>query len=332
MSKIKTLSSQHPELSFSLLDAVKMIDPSGDKRTYCEVISKLIQNKFNERYNEHRINDYISDLKREYEMTEFDYPNSNNFSLILFCLMLNEFIGLEVHKSIKKLHEYREKKLINADITKYNSVEEIYNDITVAEIKSVQSELYKMVELVFEDNEWLLIRPLTYESSKKYGSGTKWCTTSATNDEYFYKYFQGILIYVINKKNGLKVGVHAELEKGIYNNISFWNQKDERIDSLDSGLPPKILKKIKEELTGNLSNRHIAELKGFKTEYYSQKEEYLLREFAVNDTLTPVPIDPPTIRFEPNTVANDFRPEAQEGVEFDRDFAIDIRRYTTNIA
>ncbi len=85
MSKIKTLSSQHPELSFSLLDAVKMIDPSGDKRTYCEVISKLIQNKFNERYNEHRINDYISDLKREYEMTEFDYPNSNNFSLILFC-------------------------------------------------------------------------------------------------------------------------------------------------------------------------------------------------------------------------------------------------------
>jgi hypothetical protein len=34
---------------------------------------------------------------------------------------------------------------------------------------------------IFEDNNLLIVRPLTYEASCKYGSGTRWCTTTAGN-------------------------------------------------------------------------------------------------------------------------------------------------------
>lgn len=282
MSKIKTLKSQYSELSLSLLDTIKRIDPSGDKRTYCDLILKLIKNNFNEKFNEHRISDYIRDINEVYEMNESELLNNGKFSFIIHFAFLNEFIGPEICKLIKKLHEFREKKLINNDITKYNSIEEVYADVSIAEIKSMESSLSKMTEMVFEDDEWLIIRPLTYESSKKYGSGTKWCTTSYSNSEYFVKYANGILIYIINKKTGLKVASHAELSSGKYFSLSFWNQKDDRVDSMDSGLPQEILTQIKiEMICNNISNKTISKNKGvWNEEEYCVKEEYLAREFA----------------------------------------------------
>jgi hypothetical protein len=68
------------------------------------------------------------------------------------------------------------------------------------------------------------------------------------------------LIYSINKKTGLKVGTFKELpNSGDDHNgalvpsqqfleFSFWNQKDDRIDSLDSGLPIEILQIILKEI------------------------------------------------------------------------------------
>jgi len=81
-------------------------------------------------------------------------------------------------------------------------------------------------------------------ASKKYGSNTKWCTTQSDNPEYFLKYTKkGVLIYCINKVTGYKVASFYSLEKNDPE-FSFWNQKDAKIDSLDSELTDELRKII----------------------------------------------------------------------------------------
>ena len=80
-------------------------------------------------------------------------------------------------------------------------MEDVMNQISIAELKLIDKELEKLVLKLHEDEEWLIIKPLTYESSKKYGAGTKWCTAADNEDYQFYNYTnRGILIYTINKK------------------------------------------------------------------------------------------------------------------------------------
>jgi hypothetical protein len=123
------------------------------------------------------------------------------------------------------------------------------------ETKYMENQIVK----VFEDDEWLLVRPLTYLSSKKYGSNTKWCTTQSNNSEYFIKYSsKGVLIYCINKKSGYKVASFYSLDKNDPE-FSFWNQKDTRIDSLQSELTDELRKVIGETSMskGAKTNRYL---------------------------------------------------------------------------
>jgi hypothetical protein len=118
--------------------------------------------------------------------------------------------------------------------------------LNLAEMKVDAKQLEGEIVKVYEDDEWLLLRPLTYSSSKKYGSNTKWCTTQESNSEYFIKYSsKGVLIYCMNKKTGYKVASFCSLDKNDPE-FSFWNQKDTRIDSLQSELTEELLKIIRE--------------------------------------------------------------------------------------
>lgn len=263
MSKIKTLSQQFPELTVSLLDAIKLIDPSGDKRTYCELLTKLVKNKYEDDLNEVRLKETYDEFKYETKLDDTDLVQNNLIWIRLMHEFVAGYIGREILDSVKKLHELREKKVITTDISSYRNIKDVLGDISVAELKNMDSELQKKIERVYEDQEWLILKPLTYESSRKYGSGTRWCTTSSDTSEYFNKYAHGILIYVLNKVNGLKVAVHADLRNGKYQDLSFWNQTDQRVDSMETGLPVDVLQKIREELSVSyISNLGIAAAKG----------------------------------------------------------------------
>jgi hypothetical protein len=115
------------------------------------------------------------------------------------------------------------------------------SSLSLAEMVLDAKLLEKQTKIVYEDDEWLLVRPLTYQSSKKYGANTKWCTTQSDNSEYFLKYSsKGVLIYCINKKTGYKVASFNSLDKNDPE-FSFWNQKDSRIDSLQTELTDELI-------------------------------------------------------------------------------------------
>jgi hypothetical protein len=87
------------------------------------------------------------------------------------------------------------------------------------------------VEVVLENENFFIIRPLTIEGSIKYGSGTKWCTTMK-NYCYFKDYTSAnYLYYVISKKernkNYNKLAILTEGKKNIMTgNIKIWNESD----------------------------------------------------------------------------------------------------------
>jgi hypothetical protein len=78
------------------------------------------------------------------------------------------------------------------------------NDLAQAkerkERKEQEKEAKKNVDKIYEDKNWLVVRPKTWGSSCVYGAGTKWCTTSKETDSHFKRETErNFLIYVINK-------------------------------------------------------------------------------------------------------------------------------------
>lgn len=67
--------------------------------------------------------------------------------------------------------------------------------------KKESKEAKKDSVKLYEDDNILVVKPLTHKASCYYGSGTKWCTTMAGTPSYFDQYTrQGNLYYIILKK------------------------------------------------------------------------------------------------------------------------------------
>jgi hypothetical protein len=175
----------------------------------------------------------------------------------------------------KKFCELNERGLIEQnDLSTYNNFEQITTQLTLAELKENAKDMEGSIIKLHDDSEWLIVKPLTFAASKKYGAFTKWCTTSKNNPEYFTRYInRGSLIYIINKKTGLKVACFKSLDES-EPEFSFWNSVDLRIDSLESGLPNNILDLIVRDIRENpVTNESYLTLE------QKIKEKSLLREF-----------------------------------------------------
>ena len=156
---------------------------------------------------------------------------------------------------------------------KYKTFRDIELQISLSELKNMDKELSKQTHKLYEDDEWLVIKPMSYQASLKYGASTKWCTASRENSEYYLRYSRrGILIYCINKITGDKVGTFKSLDQH-EKETSFWDIVDQRIDSMDSGLPIVVMdvirKEFKEQVYSNFEllsdeerNRQLMELEG----------------------------------------------------------------------
>jgi len=242
MSKAKDLKTS-PENNMNIYELLSMFSPEK-KSKYTEMLIRVM--KKTPSIDEH-VKEIIERLNTEFQISKEELNEIPKLQLIFFYRILDTMFNFPDLKSFQKFCQYNERGLIKQnDISTYSSFEQILNSLSIAEIIANNKDLEKQIDIVFEDEEWLMVRPLTFASSKKYGANTKWCTTQETNPEYFVKYSsKGILIYCINKKNGYKVASFYSLDKND-KEFSFWNQKDSRIDSLETELPAHLREKIGE--------------------------------------------------------------------------------------
>ena len=285
MAKIKDMIEKAP-VSFktSLLDVLIAMDTSKTKK-YVPMMLKVLQNKSSETNN--RVEeDYGRELHEYYGISNL--PSSIDPKVAYTLLHM---LGSDITKDFMNFMDSYEKGYFKGlDITTISSKKELSKLNSLTALNKIGKELSKQVQKDFEDEEWLVVRPFTYESSLKYGYGSKWCTSMESQPEHFFRYSNnGTLIYCLNKKTGDKVAAFYEVGEG----LSFWNAEDNRIDSMFSGLPSHIVDVIRGIVTDNpVSNRLLSpEVWKSSNDLYG-KERMKIRE-VLQDGSEPVFSDLP---------------------------------------
>ena len=249
MSRIDELKKQHPTYALSAIDIYKMMSPNQSNK-YVEMLIKLDKSIATDSY-------YHSDRYRN-EMIAcmvdwgLDYNYLETFDMETLRFVFNSMNHLTSEGKIKiftKFASYNERKLIeNNDVTTYSTWNEIEQAVALADVKSLDKKLEKEIKKIYEDDEWLSLRPLSLEASMKYGANTKWCTTTESGQYYARYSARGILIYNINKKTGYKVACFKNLDSTFDNEFSWWDVTDKKIEVLDSEAPSAVLEAIRNEI------------------------------------------------------------------------------------
>ena len=265
MSKAKELKT-NPENNINMYELLSLFSPEK-KSKYVDTLFRLMKKSKN--FKEH-----VKEVK-EHLLKTFDFLDEEeinqlpDLTAVYFYRFLDSYFNQSDLVSFRKFCEYNERGLIKQnDVSKYSSFEELHNSLSLAEMIVQTKEMEKQIKIVAEDENWLILRPLTFEASKKYGSNTKWCTTTENNPEYFNKYSKrGVLIYIINKSTGYKVASFYSLDKNDPE-FSWWDQKDSRIDSLDADVTDDVRKIIRDEskAEGTKSNNALLSTKERKSE------------------------------------------------------------------
>lgn len=203
MAKLKDLKSE--EFVIDFVEIFAEMDPTETNK-YVPFFMKLSKN-------------YIKDVRTDFINDTFKNVNE----------LVNDFEDLVKRNQIE-----------NKDIYSYGSYEEIEKAVKEGKAKITESQVKKNETIIlYEDDNYLLVRPKSIRSSKVYGATTKWCTASdrADYEQYFYNYTRnGILIYFINKKENPqenvygKIAFHNDLSNGS-TKITAWDVKDSQIQS-----------------------------------------------------------------------------------------------------
>lgn len=148
----------------------------------------------------------------------------------------------ECHFLIDVFHRYR--TLLNArDIMKYDTLQKLrdilepYIDDPYALVHETSRamrirKIKEGAEKVYEDDEWAVFVPHTWEASRYYGKNTRWCTASDSIDVYFHHYHRlGPLYININRKTKKKWQFHFESQ-------TFCDELDQSVGLADVPLSP----------------------------------------------------------------------------------------------
>lgn len=127
-------------------------------------------------------------------------------------------------------------KIQQKDIMSYKDLPSLYNAVSgfmeannngnnLATSKSDEIRRIKNnVKKVYEDENWLILIPLTKEASIFYGKNTQWCTAAERGNNMFDFYnAEGPLYININKRNNTKYQFHFETS-------SFMDERDVEIN------------------------------------------------------------------------------------------------------
>ena len=261
MSRINEIKKQYPELNVSLIDVLCKLDPTKTYK-YLPLLCKI----FGERFNMSKQHDIRNKVKLSAMVDEFNFAlNTRGINLsnptpneTYAYYQMTEFYNGEIFSTMSEFIERMEKNQIsNKDVTSYADLDSIRGAISVAALNEYDKDLESQVIKEYEDDTWLIVRPLTFQSSSKYGASTRWCTTYQKEKHYFERYWsRGILVYFINKITGYKFAGFKSLGEND-TELSFWDASDNRIDYLDTEADDYLYPIVKKILSSKKTNRDL---------------------------------------------------------------------------
>lgn len=274
----KELKQMNSDLEIHVVDLISKFDPSKTSK-----FTQFLIKKLRDSWDEPQLKKLRA--KRINEDNGYEVPEGNNRVEQQIIYYLNEVFGEDNLRALHSLHNHLENNRVEGekDINQFKGWDEVQKANSLATLKYEEKRLEKEIIKVIENDEWVFVRPLSFNSSLSYGSGTKWCTASKHNRDYFYKYSNnGVLVYAINKKDGDKYGIYYDLHNN-RGEFSVWNAPDVRIDSVESSIPGDLLKEIYKYMKSTPTNYQLfsKEEKERSDEYYGGKKMSLDAEMAV---------------------------------------------------
>ena len=294
MSRIDELKKQFPELNMTMFDLFKRIDTTSTYK-YFPLLCKIFGKRFNlsteySSYDRER----MDELKLDFHETLLNKGISTDGitdNELFFMYYLSDQFNTDTFYTVKDFIRHMDRNQIeNKDVTSYSTIDDLRAAITLASIKELTKELEGQVVKEYEDDKWLVVRPLTFQASSKYGATTRWCTTYQKEKQYFEKYWQyGILVYFINKVTGYKFAGYKSLRDG--DELSFWNAEDRRIDYLDVDADDYLFPIVRRILGSDKTNKQLC-----SDDIVNQvKKEcgYNIRKMSVGEVMTEPSYDEP---------------------------------------
>lgn len=258
MSRLDELKKQYPELNMTVFDMMKRLDISKSYK-YLPLMCKIFGSRFNVKSHFHTDDLSKGMLEIQANLITKGISTDELTDNQLFYLLnyISEHFTSETYQTLTHFMSLMEKGLIeNKDVTSYKNIDDIRGALTLASMKELTKELEGQIIREYEDEKWLILRPLTFSASAKYGASTRWCTTYQREKNYFEKYWRkGILVYFINKQTGYKFAGYKGLHDD--NEFSFWNAEDNRVDYLDVDADDYLFPIVRKIFKSNATNKNL---------------------------------------------------------------------------
>ena len=225
---LKKIKQQNKEYDTSLLDLLRLVDPSKTGKFMPILLNEL------KGIPSYEYGDYTDTL-------DLPIGHLTSVNRVVLNYLIELIGGVDVIRSLHKFNEFLDKKIISKnDVQQYLSLSEIVDTVYKKELELQNFTVDSHTQRI-QDDEYLILKPLNIISSRKYGASTKWCTSS-NNPETFYSYSKkGILLYIISRTTEDKWAVYYELKT---KELSWWDTKDNKIDGLLVDLPENTKKDI----------------------------------------------------------------------------------------
>ena len=253
----KQLKKTLDNLNIKIFDMLRFLDPS-DTGKYMKFLVKEFRKRHKELgytnyspvFNEDNYLDSIrKKCKNELEDRVVEY--------LIDIMSTNNITNLQVFHDLLERNKIKER-----DIQKYESFEEIETAIVKYEENNHEDNIHEYTD-IYKDDRWYIVKPLSYYSSKIYGASTKWCTSSRETPKQFYEYSKnGILLYIMDRSTNKKWAVHWTIFNGEKEEMSWWDDEDRRVDSIQVDIPFGIMNEVK---------NHLYQEKEANLKYFSEK-------------------------------------------------------------
>ena len=279
---IKKIKKENNSINISLVDLMGKLDNSETKK-YTQFLVKILKKNFD---NEQ---DFLVRDSSHRERKIDQVLNNSTFDGWITRKILTNLYGWDEVDSFINFCEFMERGLTNEkDISKYDSWEMVTSEVFQAKNRNLFKMAKKEVKVVYEDDQYMCIKPLTYAASVSYGYQTRWCTASVQEPSYFYNHSKdGVLVYLIDKINNVKFGFYHNSYQ-----IQIYNQKDDRIDSMETGLPVELLHKLIGEMKSEAKDKNFNYKLFGESELENMKKYRGNEETRVDDLLEDIPYYP----------------------------------------
>ena len=195
-------------------------------------------------------------------------PKNFNADLNIVVKLLEKFSTVSQNLSLKDINQYDK-------ISTLKKVLDDYDNRIRREIKTVDD-----ADVVYEDDEMIVVSPKTHKSSCYFGSGTKWCTAASDSGHYDRYNQDGKLFYFVSKTKPTSDPTYkVALLKKFDGTETYYNAPD---DSFRTGwiFGTEKLEKILSRINSYISTTFADQLKIWNDKELAEKERQRLNREA----------------------------------------------------